>query len=164
MAAPGPSNIVARRVINDLIDISGEADMPKFMKDDIHEENTKLEELNGVIVQAKERITMKEERVKVMKDNVLEMGYLGYGWQRMLCRASCIPLDKMKIVFSQACSEDEYFIGLIHELCYGLRLSLNKNRRLIPELEALGQRGDALRSLEYMREMACYAAGMDKAD
>ncbi|GKF76915.1 hypothetical protein Tco_0229385 [Tanacetum coccineum] len=61
--------------------------------------------------------------------------------------------DKMKVVFSRARSEDESFIGLMRDLCSGLRLSLTKNRQLIAELEALGQRGDALRSLDYMREM-----------
>ncbi|GJZ77563.1 hypothetical protein Tco_0642235 [Tanacetum coccineum] len=61
--------------------------------------------------------------------------------------------EKMKVVFSRARSEDESFIGLICDLCSGLRLSLTKNRRLIVELEALGQRGDALKPLEYMREM-----------
>nr|GFC17319.1 hypothetical protein [Tanacetum cinerariifolium] len=61
--------------------------------------------------------------------------------------------DMMKVVFSRARSEDEYFIGLMCDLCSRLRLSLNKNRQLIAELEALGQQGDALRSLEYMRDM-----------
>nr|GFA70611.1 hypothetical protein [Tanacetum cinerariifolium] len=62
-------------------------------------------------------------------------------------------LDKTKVVFSQARSADESFIELMRSLCSSLRLSLNKHRRLIAEMEALGQRGDALRSLDYMREM-----------
>ncbi|GKA80427.1 hypothetical protein Tco_0787023, partial [Tanacetum coccineum] len=32
MAAPGPSNVVARRVVDDVIDFSGEAAVPKFIK------------------------------------------------------------------------------------------------------------------------------------
>nr|GFB60638.1 hypothetical protein [Tanacetum cinerariifolium] len=35
--------------------------------DDIHKENTKLLELNGVTVQEEERIAIKEEHVKVME-------------------------------------------------------------------------------------------------
>nr|GEW14572.1 hypothetical protein [Tanacetum cinerariifolium] len=61
--------------------------------------------------------------------------------------------DKIKVVFSRVSIEDESFIGLMHDLYSDLRLSLTKNQRLIAELEALGQRGDALKPLEYMREM-----------
>nr|GEY79191.1 hypothetical protein [Tanacetum cinerariifolium] len=32
MAAPGPYNVVARRVVDDLIDFNGEAAVPKFIK------------------------------------------------------------------------------------------------------------------------------------
>ncbi|GJY15533.1 hypothetical protein Tco_0385955 [Tanacetum coccineum] len=64
--------------------------------------------------------------------------------------------DKMKVVFSQACSAAESFIKLMRFLCSGLRLSHNKHHRLIVDLEALGQRGDALRSLDYMRKMVVY--------
>nr|GEZ04725.1 hypothetical protein [Tanacetum cinerariifolium] len=32
-------------------------------------------------------------------------------------------------------------------------ITLSKKRRLVAELEALGERGDAARSLEYMREI-----------
>ncbi|GJR62412.1 hypothetical protein Tco_1504574 [Tanacetum coccineum] len=61
--------------------------------------------------------------------------------------------DKMKIVFTRTHNEDECFIGIVRDLCCGLRLSLSKNRRLIVELEALGHCADAVRSLGYLREM-----------
>ncbi|GJX67156.1 hypothetical protein Tco_0302883 [Tanacetum coccineum] len=34
-----------------------------------------------------------------------------------------------------------------------LRITLSKSRRLIAELEALGERGDVFRSLDHMREI-----------
>nr|GEU66376.1 hypothetical protein [Tanacetum cinerariifolium] len=214
MAAHEPSNFIARRVVDDLIDFSGETVVSKFMKfffvqhvadirrfvnrmreeaqtdrnciaqltalvaeteamedqeevfdtlmclrDDIRDENRKLLELNDVIVEAEERIATKEAHVEIMKaggdgvyswvsfvpvfmvvldslyraakymhrlrgyvELLLEMGHLGYGWQRMQCRACCVPLGSL--------GEEEE-----------------------AELEALGQRGDALRSLDYMGEM-----------
>ncbi|GJT95897.1 hypothetical protein Tco_1091415 [Tanacetum coccineum] len=61
--------------------------------------------------------------------------------------------DKMKIVFTRTHNEDECFIGIVRDLCCGLRLSLSKNRRLIAELEALGHCADTVRSLGYLREM-----------
>ncbi|GJZ06287.1 hypothetical protein Tco_0540080 [Tanacetum coccineum] len=61
--------------------------------------------------------------------------------------------DKMKVVFSRARESDEAFIDVLRELCSALRVSITKDRRLIAELEALGQRADALKPLEYMREM-----------
>ncbi|GKB50079.1 hypothetical protein Tco_0900832 [Tanacetum coccineum] len=256
MVASRPSNVIARRVVDDLIDFSGEAVMPKFMKfffvqqiadipmddqeeefdtlmcvrDDIRDENNKLMDLNVVIAQAEERITIKEEHMKVMEAagcsivcGPLEMVLLRHmrscEWQfsadgainlsgvetamvvpcliaesywlfslpfdaplndqswklvtkckgvreylEYICGLSfkCWTLaayrlqDKIKVVFSEARSEDESFIGLMCDLCSRLRLSLTKNWWLIAELEALGQRGDALRSLEYMREIVVY--------
>nr|GEY02624.1 hypothetical protein [Tanacetum cinerariifolium] len=61
--------------------------------------------------------------------------------------------DKMKVVFSQSKEFDEAFIDVLCDLCSALRLSIKKDRRLIAELEAMGQRADALKPLEYMREM-----------
>nr|GFA67966.1 hypothetical protein [Tanacetum cinerariifolium] len=49
--------------------------------------------------------------------------------------------DKMKVWFSPVRTEDETFNGLMLDLWFGLRLTLRKNRRLIAELEALGERG-----------------------
>ncbi|GKA40197.1 hypothetical protein Tco_0732790, partial [Tanacetum coccineum] len=61
--------------------------------------------------------------------------------------------DKMKVMFSRAQDSDEYFIELLRELLSAIRVSITKDRRLIAELKALGQRADVLKSLEYMREM-----------
>ncbi|GJT35733.1 hypothetical protein Tco_0926152 [Tanacetum coccineum] len=62
----------------------------------------------------------------------------------------------MKVVFVRARSEDESFAGLMRDLCFSLRISLSKKRRLVAELEALGERGDAVRSLEHTREIVAH--------
>ncbi|GJU15983.1 hypothetical protein Tco_1143949 [Tanacetum coccineum] len=194
MAAPGSSNVLARRVIDDLLDFSGETSLEAMgdqdevfdslmcLRDDIQDENTKLMGLNDVIAEAEEKIAMKEEHVKTMEAAILETGrfellLLLAG----LCSYGCGNLemgqllslwllfflldklaevagssrlqDRMNLVFSGARSEDESFIELMRDLCFGFRIRLNKNRRLIAELEALGQWGDALRCLDYLREM-----------
>ncbi|GKC65971.1 hypothetical protein Tco_1098569 [Tanacetum coccineum] len=65
-------------------------------------------------------------------------------------------LARMKVWFTRARTEDESFAGLMHDLCFGLRINLNKNHRLIAKLEALGEQGDTVRSLDHMREIvAC---------
>nr|GFA37549.1 hypothetical protein [Tanacetum cinerariifolium] len=61
--------------------------------------------------------------------------------------------DKMEIVFMQARGSDDSFIALMRDLCFALRVSIAKNRRLIAELEALGQRAEALKPLDYMKEI-----------
>ncbi|GJX17414.1 hypothetical protein Tco_0218246 [Tanacetum coccineum] len=61
--------------------------------------------------------------------------------------------DKMKLWFTRAHTEEESFTEEIRDFCFGLRVTMRKHRRLIAELEALGQRGDALRALNYMREI-----------
>ncbi|GKA42980.1 hypothetical protein Tco_0735640 [Tanacetum coccineum] len=62
-------------------------------------------------------------------------------------------LDKMKVVFSRSRSEDESFVGLMRDLCFSLRISLSKKRRLVTELEALGEQGDAAKALEHIRDI-----------
>nr|GEV66346.1 hypothetical protein [Tanacetum cinerariifolium] len=61
--------------------------------------------------------------------------------------------DKMKIVFMQDRGSDDSFIALMHDLCFALRVSIAKNRRLVAKLEALGQRAEALKPLDYMKEI-----------
>ncbi|GJU73732.1 hypothetical protein Tco_1265137 [Tanacetum coccineum] len=48
--------------------------------------------------------------------------------------------DKMKYVFGRSRGEDESFAKLMRDLCFTLRISLSKKRRLVAELEALGER------------------------
>nr|GFC42356.1 hypothetical protein [Tanacetum cinerariifolium] len=92
MTFPGPSNVIARRVIKDLIDFNAQTarnylaqltalvakieamddseevfDTLMCLKDDIREENSKLLELNGAIIQAEERIAITEEHMKIME-------------------------------------------------------------------------------------------------
>ncbi|GKB61870.1 hypothetical protein Tco_0918056, partial [Tanacetum coccineum] len=61
--------------------------------------------------------------------------------------------DKMKVVFDRARSEDKSFASLMHDLCFSLKISLSKKRRLVAELEALVERDDAARPLEHIREI-----------
>ncbi|GJY96304.1 hypothetical protein Tco_0513214 [Tanacetum coccineum] len=63
---------------------------------------------------------------------------------------------KMKLWFTKARNEDESFARLMCDLCFGLRITLSKIRRLIAELEALGERGDVFRSLDHMREIVAH--------
>ncbi|GKF78073.1 hypothetical protein Tco_0230543 [Tanacetum coccineum] len=41
----------------------------------------------------------------------------------------------------------------MRDLCSALRVGIAKNRRLIAELETLGQRAEALKPLDYMKEI-----------
>ncbi|GKD26783.1 hypothetical protein Tco_1232997, partial [Tanacetum coccineum] len=68
--------------------------------------------------------------------------------------------DKMQIVFMQARGSDDSFIVLMCDLCSALRVSIAKNRRLIAELEALGQRAEALKPVDYMKEIVARDAAM----
>ncbi|GKC85070.1 hypothetical protein Tco_1140787 [Tanacetum coccineum] len=61
--------------------------------------------------------------------------------------------DKMKLWFTRAHTEEESFVGQIRYFCFTFKVTLSKHRRLIAKLEALGQWGDALRALDYMREI-----------
>ncbi|GJT63540.1 hypothetical protein Tco_1007073 [Tanacetum coccineum] len=73
--------------------------------------------------------------------------------------SSCLQ-DKMKVVFVQARGADESFITLMCDLCSALRVSIIKSQRLIAKLETLGQRGEALKPLDYMEEMVVRDSAM----
>ncbi|GKG31779.1 hypothetical protein Tco_0426729, partial [Tanacetum coccineum] len=55
--------------------------------------------------------------------------------------------DKMKYVFGRSRSEDESLGSLMRNLCSALRVSLSNKRRLVAELEALGELEGAAKSL-----------------
>ncbi|GKD46958.1 hypothetical protein Tco_1271603 [Tanacetum coccineum] len=61
--------------------------------------------------------------------------------------------ERMRVWFVQAVAEEEVFARFLRDRCAGLRKSISKSQQLIAELEALGERGDALTSLELMREV-----------
>ncbi|GKC65309.1 hypothetical protein Tco_1097907 [Tanacetum coccineum] len=263
MAAPGPANIIARRVTDDLIAFSGETAPRRYMKlfltqklaeshrfvnrmrdeantirecvaqlttivaelqvmsdqDEVHDsllaakdakrsKESKLVALNDVIAKALEDIDTQETNVEILDDeNDGAVPILSWIWVNLDC-SWCLQVmsiwtwspanglavvksiwtwspanglamvmsiwtwipanglavlvefadssrlqDKMKVVFVQARGADESFIALMRDLCSALRVSITKNRRLIAELEALGQRGEALKPLDYMKEM-----------
>ncbi|GJS51810.1 hypothetical protein Tco_0625172 [Tanacetum coccineum] len=60
-------------------------------------------------------------------------------------------VDKMKYVFGRSRGEDESFAGLMRDLCLSLRISLSKKRRLVAELEAVGEVEGVVKCLEHMR-------------
>nr|GFC41281.1 hypothetical protein [Tanacetum cinerariifolium] len=69
-------------------------------------------------------------------------------------------VDKMKYVFGRPRDEDESFAGLMRDLCLLLRISLSKKRRLIAELEAVGDVEGAMKCLEHMRVIVARDAVM----
>nr|GFA89245.1 hypothetical protein [Tanacetum cinerariifolium] len=58
---------------------------------------------------------------------------------------------KMKYVFGRSRYEDESLGSLMRSLCSVLRVSLSNKRRLVAELEALGESEGAAKCLEHMR-------------
>ncbi|GJZ21426.1 hypothetical protein Tco_0558465 [Tanacetum coccineum] len=146
-------------------------------KDAKRGEKSKLLALHEVINKALEEIESQRNNVEIL--DVIEMDEFGlfllfidmslWRWSvgnEFLTMAALYILDKlsevanssrledkMKVVFSRVRDIDESFIDLLHELCSTIRVSITKDRRLIAELEALGQRVDVLKPLEYMRGM-----------
>nr|GEX69756.1 hypothetical protein [Tanacetum cinerariifolium] len=60
-------------------------------------------------------------------------------------------VDKMKYMFGRSRGEDDSFTGLMRDLCCALRVSLSKKRRLVAELEAVGDVKGTAKSFEHMR-------------
>nr|GEU80184.1 hypothetical protein [Tanacetum cinerariifolium] len=62
-------------------------------------------------------------------------------------------VDKIKYVFGRSRGEDDSFAKLMHDICLALGILLSKKRRLVAELEALGEREGVTKSLEHMRDI-----------
>ncbi|GJW53578.1 hypothetical protein Tco_0097663 [Tanacetum coccineum] len=144
-------------------------------KDAKRGEESKLLALHEVIAEALEEIESQGNNVEILDGvdlhndmrlcpyggGVLEMSMLWFLTMAALyildklseVANSSWPEDKMKVMFSRAWDSDESFIDLLRKLCYAIWVSITKDRRLIVELEVLGQRADVLKPLEYMREI-----------
>nr|GFA50204.1 hypothetical protein [Tanacetum cinerariifolium] len=61
--------------------------------------------------------------------------------------------DKIKFWFTRARTEDEGLAGVLRDLSFEIRITMHKSRRLIAELEALGERGDDVTALKAIREI-----------
>nr|GEV95170.1 reverse transcriptase domain-containing protein [Tanacetum cinerariifolium] len=136
---------------------------------EIMDRESKLLALHGVTAEALEDIESQGQNMAMLDgNNDCQAEQLLFTWMppEFLTMAALYILDKLskvanlsrledkiKVMFSRARDSDESFIELLHELCFAIRVSIIKDRRLIAELEALGQRADVLKSLEYMREM-----------
>ncbi|GJR28884.1 hypothetical protein Tco_1105116 [Tanacetum coccineum] len=59
----------------------------------------------------------------------------------------------MKFWFTRARTEDQAFTMLMRDIYLELKIKTHKTRRLIAELEALGEVGDVVTSLNHMREI-----------
>nr|GEV40441.1 hypothetical protein [Tanacetum cinerariifolium] len=180
MDGPVQGNEIARRVVDDLIEFSSQTSVNGYMNflrhnkypsyavlltrcekksrpDDVRVEDAKLMGLNDLIAQVEEEIDMKEAQLEVyifaLSLKLLVMAALYILDKLAEVVGSSRLQDKMKIVFMQARGSDDSFITLMHDLCSALRVSIAKNRWLIAELEALGQRAKALKPLDYMKEI-----------
>ncbi|GJY58828.1 hypothetical protein Tco_0458720 [Tanacetum coccineum] len=141
MAASGSSNLLARRVIDDILNFSGETSVAKSMKDDIRDENSKLMGLNDAIAKAEEKIAMKEEHVKTMEaasDHV-------YG------RDGNNDCEGYQLLYTCMSSE---FLDKLAEVAGSSRLQDRMNL-----VFSRARTGDALRSLDYLREMVVRDSG-----
>ncbi|GKB51822.1 hypothetical protein Tco_0902575 [Tanacetum coccineum] len=206
MASPGGNNQVARRVIDDLIEFSGEKSVDGYMsffksqqiaetcsfinqmrdevntprnlfgqltalitkleaeqnqgelfdtlmdlRDDRANAQIKLHGLNKLVNDAKAEVEEKEAQdmgmIYVCVKNELCMDVLLFD---PLSQSAGSPhlVDKMRYVFGRSQAEDQAFSGLISNICVALRISLSKKRKLIAELEAVGDEEGAAKGLE----------------
>nr|GEV44205.1 hypothetical protein [Tanacetum cinerariifolium] len=118
-------------------------------RDDMHDEQARVDYLNDCIARAQEQIEIKEEHVRVMEaeDNDVRVYYpafvvLGivYGCYRLeFGECPSFLLDKLSD-----------FTGS-PRLGAKIKVSLSNKRRLVAELEALGESEGAAKCLEHMR-------------
>ncbi|GJT76861.1 hypothetical protein Tco_1043586 [Tanacetum coccineum] len=160
---PVSRNQIARRVFNDLVDFSGETSVARCfpdpgevfdtlmcLRDDVRDEQARVDALNDCIARAQEQIEIKEEHVRVMEAEDNDGPY--FLLDKLLEVTGSPRLDaQMKYVFGHSRSKDESLGSLMRSLCSGLRVSLSNKRRLVAELEALGESEGAAKCLEHMR-------------
>ncbi|GJX67041.1 hypothetical protein Tco_0302768 [Tanacetum coccineum] len=138
------------------------------LRDDVRVEQAKLMGLNELVTQVEEEIEMKEAQLEVAdgtgcvlhrwefgkgdieNGDSLKVPNYSYLYLSEVVESPRL-VDKMKYVFSRSRGEDESFAGLMRDLCLSLRVSLSKKRRLVAELEAVGEVEGAVKCLEHMR-------------
>ncbi|GKB34213.1 hypothetical protein Tco_0879155 [Tanacetum coccineum] len=169
MAGFGSSSGISRRALNELMDLSGKTEVPKFMsffflqriaeekafanmlRDQVDQVRSCLDKLY-VMICVMERV-LGNDSLECMRER-RKATWISWSIAFRFDREAFVVLmDCMKVWFVQARSEEEAFAGFLCDRCAGLRMSINKNQRLIAELEALGEQGDAVRYLDHMREI-----------
>nr|GEX18438.1 hypothetical protein [Tanacetum cinerariifolium] len=134
------------------------------LRDDVPDEQARLGALNDCITQAEEQIEIKKEHVRVMEAEANDVRVYYPASVVLGIIRGCYRLefgeevaesprlrDKMKYVFSRSRSKDESLGSLMRNLCSALRVSLSNKRRLVAELEEIGELVGAAKSLEHMR-------------
>ncbi|GJV34721.1 hypothetical protein Tco_1395121 [Tanacetum coccineum] len=163
MAAPGPANIVARRVTDDLIDFSGETTIPKYMKfflvqkiaesrRFVNRMRNEAETVRGCIGQ----LTVVVAELQAMEDqdevhdSLLAAKDAKYGKESKLSTLNDVIAEALNDIETLE-TDVEILGGENNDKMKAV--SLSKKRRLAVELEALGEQGDAVRALENMKEI-----------
>nr|GEV79599.1 hypothetical protein [Tanacetum cinerariifolium] len=141
-------------------------DILMCLRDDVRDEQARVDDLNDCIARAQEQIEIKKEHVHVTEaeDNDVRVYYPTSVVIGIVC--GCYHLEfgeevtgsprigaKMKYVFGRSRSEDGSLSSLMRSLCSGLRVSLSNKRRLVVEFEALGESEGAAKCLEHMRDI-----------
>ncbi|GJW72907.1 hypothetical protein Tco_0132277 [Tanacetum coccineum] len=109
-------------------------------------------------IQAKHRETMVNLQILV-REMELNASHGSYGYavstidQLTEQPESTYLKDKIKFWFIRVCNEDPAFVVLMRDVCFELKIKMHKTRRLTVELAALGEVGDAVTSLNHMREI-----------
>nr|GEX04968.1 hypothetical protein [Tanacetum cinerariifolium] len=163
--APGPFNVVARRVTDDLIAYSCETAVPRYMKFFLDQKiaesrlfvnrmRNEAQTVRACIAQ----LTVVVVELKAMGDDDKVHDSLLAAKDCKRCEESEVVessrlSDKMKVAFVRARSEEKSFSELMQDLCFSLRISLSKNRRLVAELEALIEQGDVAEPLKQKRDI-----------
>nr|GEV23507.1 putative ribonuclease H-like domain-containing protein [Tanacetum cinerariifolium] len=144
------------------------------LRDDVRVEQAKLMGLNELVSQVEEEIEMNEAQPEVdyciwcvcfeeldayLTVGSLEKVYIGPFF--ILDKLSEVVesprlVDKMKYMFSHLRGEDELFAGLMCDLCLSLRVSLSKKRRLVAELEAVGEVEGVVKCLEMLSRLGSW--------
>ncbi|GJZ41768.1 hypothetical protein Tco_0588654 [Tanacetum coccineum] len=134
LTGSGTANVIARRAIDEIAKFSGETETLKYMK------VFSLQE----IAETRRFIRVQREEAQIVRRGLFRSRVAEYGARY----AQVITVH----------TEDDSFTKLMRDLCLVLRISLSKKRRLVAELEALGEREGAAKPLEHMRDIVAHDA------
>ncbi|GKE76393.1 hypothetical protein Tco_1542513 [Tanacetum coccineum] len=135
MAAPGPSNQLARRAINELMEFSGETQVPKYMKFFIEQQ----------IAETKNFINVTREQAHSSRNRLaqLMMRYFSFGRHLDELRMTWAHLEKkrtrlrtntktLKDLCSQSLETTSYAILDVVATHQGTVSHISRNRQLAP--------------------------------
>nr|GEX02924.1 hypothetical protein [Tanacetum cinerariifolium] len=130
MAGSDSSSGISRHALDELVDLSGETKVPKFMSFVFSQQIAKEKAFANMIHDQADHVRSCLDAEGTDFDGLYQL--------TEVANSSRLQ-DHINVWFVHACTEEEAFAGFLCDRCIGLRMSLNTNQRDFAKRKVLEQ-------------------------